>query len=46
MLIVLFTLFLTPFESGLILPARNLLVSRRMLRAWDKAPTDDSNQSA
>jgi hypothetical protein len=36
-LIVLFTLFLTPFESGLILPAKNLLVSRRMLRAWDKA---------
>lgn len=33
-LIVLFTIFLTPFESGLILPAKNLLVSRRILRAW------------
>lgn len=46
MLIILFTLFLTPFESGLILPARNLLVSRRMLRAWDKTLAGDSNQSA
>jgi hypothetical protein len=36
LLIVLFTIFLTPFESGLILPARNLLISRRILRAWDK----------
>jgi hypothetical protein len=35
--IILFTLFLTPFESGLILPAKNLLVSRRILRKWDKA---------
>ena len=35
LLIVLFTIFLTPFESGLILPARNLLISRRMLREWD-----------
>ena len=35
LLIVLFTVFLTPFESGLILPARNLLISRRMLRERD-----------
>jgi hypothetical protein len=34
--VILFTVFLTPFESGLILPARNLLVSRRILRAFDK----------
>ncbi|HVT31914.1 MAG TPA: hypothetical protein VHE32_04675 [Rhodanobacteraceae bacterium] len=34
--VILFTLFLTPFESGLILPAKNLLVSRRILRAWDR----------
>ncbi len=32
--VILFTVFLTPFESGLILPARNLLVSRRILREW------------
>ena len=34
--VTLFTLFLTPLESGLILPARNLWISRRMLRDWDK----------
>ena len=40
LLIVLFTIFLTPFESGLILPAKNLLVSRRILRRWsDPQPT-------
>lgn len=33
--IILFTIFLSPFESGLVLPARNLLVSRRILGAWD-----------
>lgn len=44
MLIILFTLFLTPFESGLILPAKNLLVSRRMLQAWDKASATHSNR--
>jgi hypothetical protein len=31
--ILLFTLFLTPFESGLVLPARNLWVSRKILLA-------------
>jgi hypothetical protein len=31
--IILFTLFLTPFESGLVLPARNLWVSRKVLLA-------------
>jgi hypothetical protein len=34
--VILFTLLLTPFESGLILPARNLWVSRQILRAWEK----------
>jgi hypothetical protein len=29
--IVLFTILLTPFESGLVLPARNLWVSRKIL---------------
>lgn len=38
--VVLVTVFLTPFESGLILPAKNLWVSRRVLRAWDMAPTN------
>ena len=36
--IILATLFLTPFESGLILPARNLLISGRILRSWDRGP--------
>jgi hypothetical protein len=31
------TILLSPFESGLILPARNLWVSRCILRSWDKA---------
>lgn len=35
--IVITTLLLTPFESGLMLPARNLWVSRCILREWDKA---------
>ena len=37
--VILATIFLTPFESGLILPAKNLWVSRYILRAWDKALT-------
>jgi hypothetical protein len=37
--ILLATVFLTPFESGLLLPARNLWISRRILRAWDGALT-------
>ena len=35
--IIITTLLLTPLESGLFLPARNLWVSRSILRAWDKA---------
>jgi len=34
--IILFTVVLTPFESGLFLPARNLLAARRILLAWDR----------
>ncbi len=34
--VVLATIFLTPFESGLILPARNLLVPRRILQDRDR----------
>jgi len=30
------TLLLTPLESGLLLPARNLWVSRRIIRAWER----------
>lgn len=37
--VVLFTVFLTPFESGLVLPLRNLWISRCILRAWDIALT-------
>jgi hypothetical protein len=35
--VILATVLLTPFESGLVLPARNLWVSRCILRAWEKA---------
>jgi hypothetical protein len=38
--ILLATIFLTPFESALILPARNLWVARRILLAWDNARTN------
>ena len=34
--VILFTLFLTPFESGLVLPLKNLWVSRCILRAWER----------
>ena len=34
--IVFATVFLTPFESALILPARNLLISRRILERLDR----------
>ncbi|HEY0938836.1 MAG TPA: hypothetical protein VGE08_01960 [Steroidobacter sp.] len=37
--VILATIFLTPFESALILPAKNLWVSRSILRAWDLART-------
>lgn len=37
--VVLFTIFLTPFESGLVLPLKNLWVSRCIIRAWEKALT-------
>ncbi len=35
--VILFTIFLTPFESGLVLPLKNLWVSRCILKAWEKA---------
>ena len=44
-LIILFTLFLTPLESGLILPANNLLVSRRILQNWAKTRAGGSGSS-
>ena len=37
--VILFTIFLTPFESGLVLPVKNLWVSRCILRAWERAQT-------
>jgi hypothetical protein len=33
--IILATIFLTPFESALVLPARNLWVARRLLRTYE-----------
>ncbi|MFT4099753.1 MAG: hypothetical protein QM674_01730 [Burkholderiaceae bacterium] len=44
--VILFTIFLTPLESGLILPAKNLLASRRILRTWDRARTGGSSRSS
>jgi hypothetical protein len=35
--VIIATLLLTPFESGLILPARNLWISRRILQKWDES---------
>ena len=35
--IVISMLFFSPFEAGLILPAINLWISRRILRSWDKS---------
>lgn len=35
--VIFFTIVLTPLEAGLVLPAKNLLVSRQILRAYDKA---------
>jgi len=34
--VILFSIFLTPLESGLVLPARNLWVSRNILRKFIK----------
>lgn len=42
--IMLFTVFLTPFESGLILPAKNLWISRKILRIWDQASLKGAQQ--
>lgn len=36
--IVLFTVFLTPIESSLVLPAKNLWVSARVLRSCELPP--------
>jgi hypothetical protein len=44
-LIILFTIFLTPFESGLLLPAKNLIISGRILRTWAKVRSGDSKQA-
>lgn len=43
--VIIFSIFLTPFESGLVLPARNLWVSRRILLAWKK-PNKIKNEYA
>lgn len=39
---ILATLFLTPFESALVLPARNLWIARTIIKSWD----DDSKGQA
>ena len=44
--IVLFTVFLTPIESSLVLPAKNLWVSGRVLRKCESALTTHSSGRA
>ena len=44
--IVLFTVILTPLESSLILPVRNLWVSGRLLRSCQSPPADRSLRRA
>lgn len=44
--VLLATILLTPFESGLVLPARNLWVSRCILGAWDRALAGGSSRPA
>jgi hypothetical protein len=41
--IIITLVLFTPFEAGLILPAKNLWVSRCILRAWDKTLICRSN---
>lgn len=44
--VILATIFLTPFESALVLPAKNLWASRNILRAWERALTNPATQRA
>jgi hypothetical protein len=44
--VILATIFLTPFESALVLPAKNLWVSRCILRAWDRVLPKPSSRRA
>jgi len=44
--VVLATIFLTPFESGLLLPAKNLWVARSILRLWERTLTRPSTRAA
>jgi hypothetical protein len=37
--IVISFIFFSPLEAGLVLPAINLWISRRILRAWDRSRT-------
>lgn len=41
--IIVTVVLFTPFEAGLLLPAKNLWVSRCILRAWDKALANGSS---
>lgn len=46
MQIILTTILFTPLESALVLPAKNLLVSARLLRAHDKVSTHPSDRKS
>ncbi len=43
--VVVITLLLTPLESSLVLPVKNLLVSRRILAKWGSDSTDHPGHS-
>jgi hypothetical protein len=44
--IVVSIVFFTPLEAGLILPAINLWISHRILRAWARTGTGSGNRTA
>ncbi|MGB8377812.1 MAG: hypothetical protein WCE70_04985, partial [Rhodanobacteraceae bacterium] len=42
--VILFTILLTPYESSLVLPAKNLWISRRIVRALDGPANNVGNR--
>jgi hypothetical protein len=44
--IVISFIFFSPLEAGLVLPAINLWISRRILRAWDRSRAAATSQAS
>lgn len=42
---IIMTVLFTPFESGLVVPAKNLLVSHKLLRKHQSAPAEFSSSA-